>query len=343
MVQNLSQSQSTDQQTQMTGQVHEERHAFESIQIEQATLAVLGAGAWGSALATIARNNGHEVRVWSRRSSVSLEDTLDGVDMVVSAIPMKGVAETAAKMKEIGLPPHVILVTATKGLDPETTRTPSAILESMFPQHAIVVLSGPNLSKEIEGGLPAATVVASKYIKAAEAVQVMFSSDTFRAYTNNDPIGTELGGTLKNVVAIAAGVCDGLQLGTNAKSAMVTRALAEMMRVGTEMGANPETFWGLAGLGDLLATCNSSLSRNYRVGYGLGQGQSLDRILEDLHSTAEGVNTTHVLMRLARDRHIDVPIACQVERLLEGKISPMRAIEALMERELKSEFEDLDI
>ncbi|MGD1937755.1 MAG: NAD(P)H-dependent glycerol-3-phosphate dehydrogenase [Cyanophyceae cyanobacterium] len=305
-----------------------------------ANVTIIGSGAWGSALATLARQNDHQVHMWSRRNDESLEDAVSGADIIVSAVSMKGVAPTIAKLKAMGLPASTIIVTATKGLDPETTKTPSQMWQEGFPSLPVVVLSGPNLSKEIEKGLPAATVVASTHLDAAEATQVVFASEVLRVYVNPDPIGTELGGTLKNVMAIAAGVCDGLSLGTNARSALLTRALPEMIRVGTQLGAQPETFVGLAGLGDLLATCSSPLSRNYRVGFGLSQGKALEDILDELKSTAEGVNTANVLMELARREKIPMPIARQVYRLLHGKITPEEAVQALMDRELKQEFED---
>ncbi|MGB7417501.1 MAG: NAD(P)H-dependent glycerol-3-phosphate dehydrogenase, partial [Thermosynechococcaceae cyanobacterium] len=230
-----------------------------------------------------------------------------------------------------------IIVSATKGLDPETTRTPSQIWQAALPLNPIVVLSGPNLSQEIEQGLPAATVAASTDLKAAEKVQVVFASERFRVYTNSDCLGTELGGTLKNVVAIAIGVCDGLKLGTNARSALMTRALPEIMRIGTHLGGQPETFLGLSGLGDLLATCTSPLSRNYQVGYQLAQGQSLETILAALKGTAEGVNTANVLINLANREAISTPISRQVYRLLNGKCSPQEAVTELMARDLKPE------
>lgn len=261
-------------------------------------------------------------------------------DVVVSAISMKGVAELARQVQEIGLPAAAIIVSATKGLDPASGQTPAQIWQAMFPGHAIAVLSGPNLSKEIERGLPTATVVSSRDRAAAEKVQTVFSSERFRVYTNQDPLGTELGGTLKNVIAIAAGVCDGLNLGTNAKSALLTRALAEVIRIGTHLGAQPETFFGLSGMGDLLATCSSALSRNYQVGFGLAQGKSLEQILAELQGTAEGVSTTHVLISLAERKGIAVPIAWQVHQLLNSKITPQQAVEALMERDLKPEARD---
>lgn len=304
---------------------------------------ILGAGVWGSALASLARRNQHQVRIWSRRSSETLESAIAGANIILSAVSMKGVRATIEKLQSLKLPPNLILVTATKGLDPISTHTPSQIWQEAFPQYPVVVLSGPNLSKEIEKELPAATVVASTNLEAAEKVQEVFASDSFRVYVNNDPIGTELGGTLKNVMAIAAGVCDGLQLGTNAKAALLTRALPEMIRVGTSLGASAETFFGLSGMGDLIATCDSPLSRNYQVGYGLAQGKSLEQILAELEGTAEGVNTTQVLIQLANQEAIAVPIARQVYRLLKGKTTPEEAVQALMERDLKAEFCDLDL
>lgn len=287
-------------------------------------------------LAGLAKQNGHKVRLWSRQSPEPLTEVVLA-DIVLSAVSMKGVAELAEQLQAVELPAHTILVSGTKGLDPASTLTPSQIWQRAFPQHSIAILSGPNLSKEIAQGLPAATVVASLDIAAAQRVQAVFASDRFRVYTNTDPIGTELGGTLKNVIAIAAGVCDGLHLGTNAKSALITRALAEIIRIGTHLGARTETFFGLSGLGDLLATCNSPLSRNYQVGYALAQGESLDRILANLQGTAEGVNTTNVLIELADREDIPVPVSWEVYLLLNGKITPQQAVEALMERDLKPE------
>ncbi|MDB9512930.1 NAD(P)H-dependent glycerol-3-phosphate dehydrogenase [Kamptonema animale CS-326] len=302
-----------------------------------AILTVLGAGAWGSAVATLASNNGHQVNLWSRSSSLNLDSILIETDVIVSAVSMKGVVETVERIKTTKLNTNAIIITATKGLDPVTTRTPSRIWHDAFPERSIVVLSGPNLSQEIVQGLPTATVAASIDLAAAKRVQDIFSSDIFRVYINSDPLGTELGGTLKNVFAIAAGVCDGLHLGTNAKSALLTRALPEIIRVGVRLGAQVETFYGLSGLGDLLATCNSALSRNYRVGYGLAQGKSLEQVLEELQSTAEGVNTTNVLIDLAKKQGIEVPVSTQVYRLINGIITPEQAVAALMERTVKPE------
>jgi len=300
-------------------------------------LTILGAGAWGSVLCELAARNRNPVKLWSRRGVLSLEDALDGAAVILSAVSIKGVPQVAKQVQGWGLPPDVILVTATKGLDAETTCAASQIWQEHFPNHAVVVFSGPNLSKEIHKGLPAATVVASHKPAAAQTVQQMFSSDRFRVYTNTDPVGTELGGTLKNVIAIAVGVCDGLQLGTNAKSALITRAMAEIIRIGTYLGGEADTFFGLSGLGDLLATCNSPLSRNYQVGYRLAQGATLEEALAAIGETAEGVNTANVLYTIANREGISIPISHQVYLLLNQQITPRQAVETLMERDLKPE------
>ena len=295
-------------------------------------ITVLGAGAWGSALASLARRNDQNVTVWSRRSEVTLAEAIENADIILSAISMKGVRSVAGQLRDIGLSDKTILITATKGLEPDTNLTPSQIWQDILPSTPVVVLSGPNLSKEIEQGLPSTTVMASHNELAAKTAQHAFASDKFRVYVNNDPIGTELGGTLKNVMAIAAGICAGLELGVNAKSALIARSLPEMIRVGQIWDASPETFVGLSGLGDLLATCSGALSRNYRVGFGLAQGKSLEQVIEELQSTAEGINTTRVLTALARKEGLDLPIARHVYRVIEGEITAIEAVDSLMGR-----------
>lgn len=300
-------------------------------------ITVIGAGAWGTTLAFLAKANSHQVRVWSRQSSSTLADALVDAEIVVSAVSMKGVRPIVEQVRSLKIDKQVIFVTATKGLDPSTTCTPSQIWQAAFPLNPVVVLAGPNLSKEIQAGLPAATVVGSSDLAAAKIVQTVFNSSRFRVYTNADPLGVELGGTLKNVMAIAAGACDGLQLGTNAKAALVTRGLAEMIRIGDRWGAKSDTFYGLSGLGDLLATCNSPLSRNYQVGYELAKGKKLTEILSNLEGTAEGVNTSQVLVELANQQGISIPISAQVDRLLKGEVTPLAAVESLMLRDVKPE------
>ncbi|MBW4433754.1 MAG: NAD(P)H-dependent glycerol-3-phosphate dehydrogenase [Pelatocladus maniniholoensis HA4357-MV3] len=304
------------------------------------SVVILGAGAWGSALAVLVKANDYKVHVWSRRSLQTLEKLVKDVDIIVSAVSMKGVRDVISQLQSLPLSPKIIFVTATKGLDLQTTCTPSQIWQEAFPNNPVVVLSGPNLSQEIQQELPAATVVASSVIGAAEVVQLVFSSNRFRVYTNADPLGVELGGTLKNVMAIAAGVCDGLELGTNAKAALLTRGLTEMVRIGVHWGAKQETFYGLSGLGDLLATGNSPLSRNYQVGYQLACGKTLTEILTHLQGTAEGINTTKVLLVRSHQQNISIPITEQVYRLLQADVTPRQALEELMLRDIKPEYHD---
>jgi glycerol-3-phosphate dehydrogenase (NAD(P)+) len=277
------------------------------------------------------------VQVWDRRKGWDLKEVVRGSDIIISAVSMAGVRPVVEAVRQVGIPPQAILVSATKGLDPLQLLTPAQIWAATFPTHPLVVLSGPNLAAEIRQGLPAAAVVASRNPEAAVQVQHALASERFRLYTSSDPLGVELGGILKNVIAIAVGVCDALQLGTNARAALVTRGLAEMIRVGSRLGARPETFNGLSGLGDLLATCHSPLSRNYRVGYGLGQGKPLSQVLAEIEGTAEGVYTAPVVVQIAAQHGIQVPITQEVHWLLQGQTTPAAALSRLMERQLTSE------
>jgi glycerol-3-phosphate dehydrogenase (NAD(P)+) len=309
----------------------------ENMKSDLKNVTIIGSGAWGSALANLIQTNQHHVQIWSRQSQISLAEMVSNSDAIISAVSIKGVRAIAEQLQTAKLLPDAVVVSATKGLEPITRQTPSQIWRSLLPDHPLVVLSGPNLSKEIMAGQPAATVVASNDENAAQFIQNIFASRNFRVYTNSDPIGVELGGTLKNVIAIAVGACDGLNLGTNAKSALITRSLIEIIRVGVYFGAQPETFWGLSGLGDLLATCNSNLSRNYQVGYAIAQGKSLEAAIANVQGTAEGVNTANVLIEICDREKISVPVSRYVYRLLKGEITLQQAIEGLMERDLKPE------
>lgn len=311
------------------------------MQSDLKNITIIGAGAWGSALASLVKTNDYHVKIWSRQSSQPLCELVKDSEAIISAVSIKGVRSIAEQLQVAQqngqLRPDAVIVSATKGLEPTTRQTPSQIWRSLLPTHPLVVLSGPNLSAEIVEGKPAATVVASNDETAAQFIQTIFASRNFRVYTNSDPIGVELGGTLKNVIAIAVGACDGLNLGTNAKSALITRSLIEIIRVGVYFGAQPETFWGLSGLGDLLATCNSNLSRNYQIGYAIAQGQSLEEAIANVHGTAEGVNTANVLMEISDREKISVPVSRYVYRLLKDEITLQQAVEGLMERDLKPE------
>jgi glycerol-3-phosphate dehydrogenase (NAD(P)+) len=300
-------------------------------------ITIIGAGAWGGALANLTQVNGYEPTIWSRNCGRDLAETILDRTAIISAVSMSGVRAVIDRLQG-SIAPQQIIVTATKGLDAQTNLTPAQLWHQAFPANSIVVLSGPNLSLEIQQGLPAATVVASHDAAAANTIQEIFSSSKFRVYTNDDPVGVEIAGTVKNVIAIAAGTCDGLKLGNNAKSALLTRGLAEIIRIGQHWGGNTATFYGLSGLGDLLTTCNSPLSRNYQVGYGLAQGQSLSEVLANLQGTAEGINTTQVLMQVANNNQIYMPITALVDRLLQGQITAPEAIIDLMSRDRKSEY-----
>jgi glycerol-3-phosphate dehydrogenase (NAD(P)+) len=300
-------------------------------------ITIIGAGAWGQALAGLTQINGCEPSIWSRNRGELLANLVIDKTAIISAVSMSGV-RTVIEQLTGSINPNQTIVTATKGLDAATNLTPAQLWRNAFPENPIVVLSGPNLSLEIQQGLPAATVVASDDIDAANQVQAIFSSAKFRVYTNDDPIGVEIAGTVKNVIAIAAGACDGLKLGNNAKSALLTRGLAEIIRIGQYWGGKTETFYGLSGLGDLLTTCNSPLSRNYQVGYSLAQGKNISDILANLQGTAEGINTTKVLIKIAVQHKIYMPITVLVDRLLAGQITAQEAIIALMSRDRKSEY-----
>jgi glycerol-3-phosphate dehydrogenase (NAD(P)+) len=300
-------------------------------------ITIIGAGAWGGALANLTQINGYQPTIWSRNCGDILVEMIPDRVAIISAVSISGVRAIIEQL--VGsIEADQIIVTATKGLDAKTNLTPAQLWHTAFPENPIVVLSGPNLSLEIQHGLPAATVVASQNSDAATKIQEIFSSPKFRVYTNDDPVGVEIAGTVKNVIAIAAGTCDGLKLGDNAKSALLTRGLAEIIRIGQYWGGKPETFYGLSGLGDLLTTCNSPLSRNYQVGYGLAQGKTLSEVLANLQGTAEGVNTTKVLIQIANQHNIYMPITVVVDRMLQGQITAPEAIIALMSRDRKSEY-----
>lgn len=331
-------------------------------------VAVLGAGSWGTALAALLADNGHGVRLWARdpaliravaenrenrrylpgialpdavRPTVEIEAALTGAEVVVFAVPsgaMRAVAQQASPF----LVPDALLISAAKGLEEGTGLRMSQVLAATLPlaEARTVALSGPNLALEIARGVPTASVAASVRLEAAQAVQHLFSTQatpTFRVYTGLDLIGVELGGAIKNVIAIGAGVCDGLGYGDNAKSALMTRGLTEAVRLGTAQGAEPQTFMGLSGVGDLIATGASRLSRNYRVGYGLGQGSALPDILAELGQVAEGVPTTHVLCELAQRCGVEMPLCAALRTLLFEGGTAQEVIRSLMLRPLGHE------
>ena len=330
--------------------------------------AVIGAGGWGTALAWLLAGCGHEVRLWARSAeqaeaivrdrentlrlrgarlpdsviaTCDLGDALGGAGYVIMAVPSAHVRDVASRMAQ-HVPADALLISVTKGLEPDTGMRMSEVLreETGVDGDRVLALSGPNLSGEIVAGMPAVSVIAGTEGAAVEQCQCFLATPLFRIYANYDILGVEICGALKNVIAIAAGVSDGLGYGANAKAALVTRGLAEIARVGTKLGALRGTFWGLAGVGDLLATCNSRLSRNWQVGSRLGQGESIDEITRTQAGVAEGIPTTAAARELAGRVGVEAPITLAVEDVVFRGVPPDRAVEQLMARRWRVEAED---
>lgn len=326
--------------------------------------AVLGAGAMGTACAwLLAQQSGVQVRLWARNETFARHihetrensrllphvrlpekirvtsdrmEALSSAEVVIICIPTRGLREAISSM--VGLiPGSALLVSAIKGIENETLMRPSQVMQQITGRRPVVVLGGPCHAEEITRRKPASIVAACDSVQAAEVIQSLMSTEFLRIYANADQIGVELAGALKNVIAIAAGICDGLEFGDNAKAALITRGLAEMVRFGTALGADRETFYGLAGLGDLVTTCISRHSRNRAVGEGLGRGQTLAEIQESMSAVAEGVLTARSVHHLAARQSIDMPIATQVYQVLFEGQSPRVATVELMQRPLKSE------
>jgi len=329
-------------------------------------LSIIGAGSWGTALGLTLAKLGHAVRLWAYEQEVAesirlhhenrlflpdislpesivvtndLAEALEGAEVVVSAIPSHFCRPLYLQM----LPhfqPEMVFVCATKGLETRTLMRMSEVLRTVvgarFPLR-LAMLSGPSFAREVGRGDPTAVVVASEDGATAQLIQKEFSSRTLRLYTSSDVVGVEMGGAVKNVIAIAAGVVEGLGLGHNPVAALVTRGLVEMTRLACACGARRETLAGLAGLGDLVLTCTGDLSRNRHVGIELGRGRKLPDILSSMRMVAEGVRTTEATVALAARHGVDMPITRQVSRILRDETSPREAIRELMERSLKEE------
>jgi glycerol-3-phosphate dehydrogenase (NAD(P)+) len=266
---------------------------------------------------------------------------VSSADIIVSVVPTFGV-RAALQALASHLRSGSILVTASKGIEMESLKTVSAIMADEIPpdkRRAVVALSGPSFAKEVANRLPTAVVAAGTDEEANQRVQELFNSPFFRVYTNLDIMGVELAGAYKNVVAIACGISDGLEMGSNARAALITRGLAEMARLGVAMGGNAQTFAGLAGLGDLVLTCTGALSRNRSIGVKIGQGMSLEAILKDTAEVAEGVKTAPSIVALGAKHGVELPIAQQVEAILYRGKDPLVAVERLMSREPKAEID----
>jgi glycerol-3-phosphate dehydrogenase (NAD(P)+) len=332
------------------------------------TIAVLGAGSWGLTLAWLLSEAGKNVCLYTHseeKAKIIARDHRIDKPLPVSLKPQfvsvtTNIAEavndkaviilccTAQSMRSVArsLAEHIgalsgdknpVIVSAVKGLELHSFKRMSQILAEELPAAKIAVLSGPNLAKEILQKLPAAAVIASDDITVANLVQNLISVPNFRLYTNNDVIGVELGGTLKNVIAIAAGAADGFNLGANAKAALVTRGLSEIARLSVYLGAKPTTLAGLAGMGDLLACSSSPLSRNYNLGLQMAKGQSLENIMQETGAVIEGITTTEAACELGKKVNIELPVANLVQAFLTGSLTPSEAITTLMDRPLISE------
>jgi len=323
-------------------------------------VAVLGAGAWGTALAKVLHANGHAVTLWDRKAETLAEiqrthrheRCLPGVDLpgdwifepdlrsavrgqncVVLAIASQGFRSVAAQLADA----NTILVSVTKGIEYDTGKTMCGVLRECAPQAKAVALSGPTFAIEVARGMPTAIVAASEDQPARHTVQELFHQPRFRVYRSGDVLGVELGGALKNIIAIAAGVCDGLGFGDNSKAALITRGVAEVRRLGVACGAQAETFSGLSGLGDLMVTCFSRQSRNRALGERAGRGESAASLLQPGAKLAEGVPTTRSAFRLARQLRIETPIVDEVHAVLyEGKEARQAVID-LLNRDTKAE------
>ncbi len=327
-------------------------------------VSILGAGSWGTALAMLLARNGVSVRLWDRDTAhiaalntaranerylpgiplpdgitpvADLQDALAHTDFVLVVVPSGGFRETLKKIAASGNVPGN-LIWASKGLEPGTRKFLHQVVEEEMPGHtAFAALSGPSFALEVARGLPTAVTVASPDPDYAQTVADLFHSATFRAYTSTDLIGVELGGSVKNVLAIAAGISDGLGYGANARAALITRGLAEIMRLGTKLGGQRETFMGLAGVGDLVLTCTDDLSRNRRLGLALGRGKTLAEAVGEIGQAIEGLETAKELHALAISNQVDMPITAQVKAVLYDGEQPAAAVQALLTREAKPE------
>ncbi|HEY3365679.1 MAG TPA: NAD(P)H-dependent glycerol-3-phosphate dehydrogenase [Symbiobacteriaceae bacterium] len=332
-------------------------------------IAIVPAGAWGTALALPASAGGHDVVLWrdqafdpgfpngwdhghpalrglrlpdNVRGVADMEAAVRGADVIISASASAGLRNYCRQMRPL-LKPEAMILSVTKGIEPETGLRMTEILTQELPEHAtrIAALSGPNFSTEVAAGLPTTTVVACADVAVAEIAQDALMGPKFRVYTNPDMLGVELAGALKNVMALAAGLSDGLNMGDNARAALITRGLTEIARLGTAMGANILTFAGLAGMGDLVLTCTGDTSRNRQAGLAIGRGQSAEEFVSKTHLTVEGIPTTRAAWLLAQKLTVRMPITEQLYRVLYEGLSPLEGVRNLMEREKTYEVEEV--
>ena len=327
-------------------------------------IAVVGAGSWGTTVAsTVAQNQ--STMLWARRTALAqqittghenidylrgvaltesllcssnLQDVVRDASIVMMAVPSNGFRDVLVEVAKY-VSPEVPIVSLTKGLERDTLKRMSEVVADVLPRHCVAVLTGPNLAHEILAGQPAATVVGCSDDEIAKQIQVLLTRPTLRVYTNPDVVGCEIGGVVKNVIAIAAGIVEGMGFGDNSKATLITRGLAEMSRLGIALGANPNTFTGLAGIGDVVATCASAQSRNTAVGVRLGKGESIESITASMKMVAEGVKSSLSVLQLAQRFKVDMPITEQVAAVCEGTISARDSLVRLMSRVSKAELD----
>lgn len=338
--------------------------------IVKVKIGVVGAGSWGTALANLLAEKGYPIDLWVFESEVcrqisetrqnmtflpeielcenllptnDLKKAISDKDLVLVVVPSHVARETALRMKDF-IGPEVVLVSASKGIENKTHLTISGVLKDCLPNFSFdrfAVLSGPSFAKEVGRHMPTAVTVAAVNKNTADLVQQIFSSPDFRVYTHTDIVGVELGGSVKNVIAIAAGIIDGLNMGLNTRAALITRGMTEIRRLGLRLGANPRTFTGLAGFGDLLLTCTGDLSRNHTIGKQIGEGKKLSDLLKNMQMVAEGVKTAESVFNLSRRLEVEMPICHAIYRVLYKGLPPRQAVYQLMTRDLKHELDDV--
>ena len=332
-------------------------------------VAVLGAGSWGTALAIVLADNGYDVSLWTYRKDQAeeinqtkrndkyldvdlpnnitafhhLDLAVDGAKAIVIVVPTKAIREVCRKLKKY-LPPSIPIIHATKGIEPNTLKRVSQLISEEipnYPEKDVVVLSGPSHAEEVALRHPTTVTAASENQEYGKIAQNLFMNAAFRVYTSTDVLGTELGGALKNIIALGAGISDGLGFGDNAKAALITRGLAEITRLGTKLGANPLSFLGLSGVGDLIVTCTSVHSRNWRAGNLIGKGKSLETVLEEMGMVVEGVRTVKAAYQFAKEEQVEMPITEGIYDVLFHKKTPKEVVEQLMKRDKREEMDDL--
>jgi glycerol-3-phosphate dehydrogenase (NAD(P)+) len=340
------------------------------IDVTQMNIGVVGAGSWGTALANLLALKGFKTDLWVFEKDVKdqiesirentaflpgvplsdrifpsndMKDVVKGKDLVVVVVPSHVMRRTAYQIREHILK-ETIIVSASKGIETQTHLTMSGVLREILcerDEDVFAVLSGPSFAREVVQQVPTVVAVASKNLKVAALVQHVFATPYFRVYTNDDMVGVEMGGAVKNVIAIAAGIIEGLGLGLNTRAALITRGLTEIRRLGLKLGANPRTFAGIAGIGDLVLTCTGNVSRNHTVGKKIGEGMKLDDILSEMRMVAEGVKTAESVYNLSQKLGVEMPICEEVYHILYDDISPKEAVHRLMTRNLKQELDEV--